>query len=116
VYPLLRQASLLVTDYSSIMFDYLLLDRPVLLFRPDHAAYTTQSRQLFDAKLANPPGPVAGTAVELLKLLKAAKESTASGQARRHLLEVLHDRRDGAAGERLVALVAEELDAALGVR
>ncbi|MFT7772946.1 CDP-glycerol glycerophosphotransferase family protein [Roseateles sp.] len=116
VYPLLSQASLLVTDYSSIMFDYLLLDRPVLLFRPDHAAYTTQSRQLFDAKLETPPGAVASTTAELLKLLKATKESAASGQARRRLLEVLHDQRDGAAGERLVALVAEELDEALGVR
>jgi CDP-glycerol glycerophosphotransferase len=40
LYPLLAQASALVTDYSSVMFDYLQLDRPVLLYRPDHAAYT----------------------------------------------------------------------------
>ncbi|HEY1130259.1 MAG TPA: CDP-glycerol glycerophosphotransferase family protein [Roseateles sp.] len=113
-YPLLRLATTLITDYSSIMFDYLLLDRPVLLFRPDHAAYTTKSRQLFDAKLATPPGPVAGTVGELLKLVKAQKEPTSSAAARHALRDALHDRADGDAGQRLLALIAQELDAALG--
>lgn len=113
-YPLLGTTTALITDYSSIMFDYLLLDRPVLLFRPDHEAYTTRSRKLFDAKLSAPPGPVAATAAELLKLLKASKEGATSAQARRALLNELHDRQDGDAGRRLLALLAEELDTAVG--
>lgn len=116
VYPLLAKTTALITDYSSIMFDYLLLDRPVLLFRPDHAAYTTRSRKLFDAKLANPPGPVATTAPELLTLVKAGKESAAARQARHALRASLHDHQDGQSGARLVGLLAEELAAALEAR
>ncbi len=115
-YPLLRQATTLITDYSSIMFDYLLLDRPVLLFRPDHEAYTTRSRQLFDAKLANPPGPVATTANELLQLIKARKEPAGAVQARHTLRDALHDRTDGDAGQRLVALIGQTLDTVLEAR
>ncbi|NCT84824.1 MAG: tetratricopeptide repeat protein [Comamonadaceae bacterium] len=116
VYPLLGKTTALITDYSSIMFDYLLLDRPVLLFRPDHEAYTTRSRQLFDAKLANPPGPVARSLAELLTLLRAGQESAAARRARHGLLQQLHDRQDDQAGPRLMALVSEELDAVLGAR
>lgn len=115
-YPLLRQATTLITDYSSIMFDYLLLDRPVLLFRPDHAAYTTQSRQLFDAKLANPPGPVASTVAELLKLIRAPKEVAGAARARHALRDALHDHADDQSAQRLLALIGRELDAIPGQR
>lgn len=113
VYPLLRMATTLITDYSSIMFDYLLLDRPVLLFRPDHEAYTTQSRQLFDAKLATPPGPVASTVGELLQFVKSHKNTAETAQALHVLRDTLHDRTDGDAGQRLVALISQELSVAL---
>jgi len=115
-YPLLRLATALITDYSSIMFDYLLLDRPVLLFRPDHQAYTTKSRQLFDAKLATPPGPVAYTMDELLQLLKAPQEPARSREARHALRDTLFDHRDDQSGARLIALIHQELDAALEPR
>ncbi len=115
-YPLLRQATTLITDYSSIMFDYLLLDRPILLFRPDHEAYTTQSRQLFDAKLSTPPGPVASTVGELLRLVKAPKEAPGAREARHSLRGALFDHPDGQAGERLLTLIGHELDAALEPR
>jgi len=112
VYPLLSKASVLVTDYSSIMFDFLLLDRPVMLFRPDHEAYVTRSRKLFDAKLATPPGPVVTSAQALVDLL-ARPENTASVRARHTMCDHLHERRDGRSADRLVALLAEELDAAV---
>lgn len=116
VYPLLRETSVLVTDYSSIMFDYLLLDRPVLLYRPDHEAYTQRSRRLFDAKLARPPGPVAHTAGELVGLLQRAADAAADRAARHALRASLHDHCDAQAGERLVQLLAAELAAALPAR
>lgn len=112
VYPLLTKTSVLVTDYSSIMFDFLHLDRPVMLFRPDHEAYVTRSRKLFDAKLATPPGPVVTSAQALVDLL-AQPENGASVRARQALLEHLHERRDGQSADRLVALLADELSAAV---
>ncbi len=47
--PLLKLADLLVTDYSSIYFDYLLLDRPVVFFPYDFDKYYRYDRSfLFD--------------------------------------------------------------------
>jgi len=113
VYPLLRQSSGLVTDYSSVMFDYLHLDRPVLLFRPDHRDYTEKSRKLFDAKLATLPGPVAADANALLALLARKDLPDAPfAAARAQLRASLYDRADGLAGERLTALIADELERA----
>lgn len=113
VYPLLRLTTTLITDYSSIMFDYLLLDCPILLFRPDHEAYTTQSRQLFDAKLATPPGPVANTIGELLQLIHTHKDTTETSRPRRMLRNTLHDSLGSDAGHRLMTLISEEIGAAL---
>lgn len=115
IYPLLREATELVTDYSSVMFDFLLLDRPILLFRPDHAAYVARSRTLFDDKMQTPPGPTVGNVAELLLALRSrAAETPAHARHRHALRDRLHDHTDGRAGERLAALLMDELSLALG--
>jgi CDP-glycerol glycerophosphotransferase len=114
IYPLLQQTTELVTDYSSVMFDYLLLDRPILLFRPDHAAYVARSRTLFDDKLDVKPGPLLSSVTELLLALRnRAAETPAYARQRRELSERLHDHRDGRAGERFAELLLEEMTLAL---
>src|SRR5690606_5765020 len=39
VYPLLRSVDVLITDYSSGWFDYLILDRPILFYAYDLEDY-----------------------------------------------------------------------------
>ncbi len=39
IYPLLRYADVLVTDYSSICFDFMLLERPIVFFDYDRQDY-----------------------------------------------------------------------------
>jgi len=116
LYPLMREVDVLVTDYSSIMFDYLLLDRPVVLYRPDHEDYVQHSRQLHDEKLLRArPGPITTNQNQLLKVLKqrdANGDSHADDRAA--LRKALFDHEDGRSSERLNALLLDELQLALG--
>lgn len=71
VYPYLPFAHLLVTDYSSVYFDFLLLDRPVVLFAFDEERYKASERDLildFDTYM---PGPRARTFDALLEQFAA---------------------------------------------
>ncbi len=45
VYPLLRFTDMLLTDYSSIYFDYLLLNRPIHFHIPDKEEYEEKDRK-----------------------------------------------------------------------
>jgi CDP-glycerol glycerophosphotransferase len=46
---LLRLSDLLISDYSSIFFDYLLLDKPIVFFPYDYEKYCSRDRSfLFD--------------------------------------------------------------------
>lgn len=57
VYPLLATVDLLVTDYSSIFFDFLLLDRPIVFFTYDDASYRERERDLVFDFSDMTPGP-----------------------------------------------------------
>jgi CDP-glycerol glycerophosphotransferase len=45
---LLHEADALVTDYSSAVYDYAILERPILFFAPDVDAYDQQGRGLYE--------------------------------------------------------------------
>lgn len=110
-YPLLAQTDALVTDYSSLMFDYLHLNRPVLLFRPDHEAYTGRSRRLWDDKLNPLPGPLHTRADTLARALcsPALGQAPQHAAARQALRTQCFDHADGRSAERLLAVLADEL-------
>jgi CDP-glycerol glycerophosphotransferase len=114
IYPLLSRCDVLVTDYSSVMFDWLHLQRPVVLYRPDHEDYTQRNRKLFDEKLRALPGPTVATAERLIATLCTAEPpSTPEHEAvRKELLGRWFDRHDGDSAERFVDLVVEEIERA----
>ncbi|MFE3251665.1 CDP-glycerol glycerophosphotransferase family protein [Streptomyces sp. NPDC059209] len=74
VSELLCLADVLITDYSSIMFDYALLDRPMVFFAPDLDAYVAERGSYFDLR-AEAPGPVAESEAELLRVMGELKKS-----------------------------------------
>lgn len=47
VYPILAVADGLITDYSSVMFDYACLNRPIAFYLPDLQSYRLKNRDLY---------------------------------------------------------------------
>lgn len=62
-------ADALVTDYSSVMFDYAILHRPILLFVPDYERYAGDIRGFY-FDMAEVPGPQCVTTEELVAQVK----------------------------------------------
>ncbi len=65
---LLLCTDLLITDYSSTAGDYVLLDRPVILYQPDLDAFVDSNRQMY-FDLRSCPYPRAETQARLMELL-----------------------------------------------
>ncbi|MCW2872278.1 bifunctional glycosyltransferase/CDP-glycerol:glycerophosphate glycerophosphotransferase [Actinacidiphila oryziradicis] len=61
-------SDVLLTDYSSVMFDYANLDRPIVIHAEDWTAYRAARGVYFDLP-AEPPGLVARTQDELIDIL-----------------------------------------------
>lgn len=47
IYPILKYSDALVTDYSSVYFDYLLLDKPIVHYVPDLEEYQEKCRGFY---------------------------------------------------------------------
>jgi CDP-glycerol glycerophosphotransferase len=103
IYPILSLADALITDYSSVYFDFLLLDRPVLFFPYDRGRYLSRDREFFFSYEDMTPGPVATVQAELLEYLSAALRpgGDAWGKRRRALRDLLFAHRDGGSAERI---------------
>ena len=72
IVPLLGKACCFVSDYSSLIVDWLLLDRPFVLFAPDEERYERE-RGFFNRPSDLGFGPVARTAGELVDLIVSGK-------------------------------------------
>lgn len=66
VYPLLAQMDILITDYSSIYMDFLLLNKPIIFIPYDLEKYLKDDRELYFNYQEYTPGPKALTFEDLL--------------------------------------------------
>ncbi len=80
---LLCAADVLVTDYSSVMFDFAILDRPIVLFCYDLEHYRDDLRGFYLDLEAEAPGPIVATPEALRRALLAAERSPDGDAARR---------------------------------
>ncbi|GGQ69426.1 bifunctional glycosyltransferase/CDP-glycerol:glycerophosphate glycerophosphotransferase [Couchioplanes azureus] len=98
-------ADVMMTDYSSAMFDFAVLDRPLVIFAPDWAAYREVRGVYFDL-MELPPGEVATTFGELVEIFRGrAYESAAAAEKRARFRERFCYLDDGGAAERVVRRV-----------
>jgi CDP-glycerol glycerophosphotransferase len=75
--PLMLISDVLITDYSSVMFDYALLDRPMIFHVPDYDDYVGQNRGAYFDLAEHAPGPLTHDDDELFGTL--ADLDTVSG-------------------------------------
>jgi CDP-glycerol glycerophosphotransferase len=67
---LLLAADVLITDYSSVMFDFAITRRPILLFAYDIDYYRDELRGMYFNLESEAPGPVLRTQDELAAALR----------------------------------------------
>ncbi|MFK0104683.1 CDP-glycerol glycerophosphotransferase family protein [Streptomyces sp. NPDC091217] len=92
----------LITDYSSIMFDYANLDRPIVVHTEDWDAYHAARGTYFDLR-SSPPGAVARTEDELIDIFATGHwRGSRSAELRAAFRERFCRYDDGRAAERVV--------------
>jgi CDP-glycerol glycerophosphotransferase (TagB/SpsB family) len=100
---LMLVSDVLVTDYSSAIYEYALLGRPMAFFAPDHAAYEGERGFYFDFR-TGVPGPIFESTEALAAWLRAGEfdlERVARFRAESF------DVADGRATERFVDEIVE---------
>lgn len=65
IYPALTFTDSLITDYSSVYFDYLLLDKPIIFFIYDFESYIAEDRKLLFDFEEFAPGQICRNQAEL---------------------------------------------------
>jgi CDP-glycerol glycerophosphotransferase len=105
---LLLAADALVTDYSSVMFDFTVTGKPVYFFTPDLDHYRGELRGFYFDLSAHAPGPVSATQDELEAAL--ADPSVPARFADRYSAwrERFNARDDGHVAERVVARMLDQ--------
>lgn len=102
VQELLAIADVLVTDYSSVMFDYGVTRRPMVFFTYDLAHYRDELRGFYFDFDTLTPGPTAGTVDELLAALR---QQTTEHSRHRDFVQRFCALEDGQASDRVLEQV-----------
>jgi CDP-glycerol glycerophosphotransferase len=116
IYPLVRSSDILITDYSSLAFDYLLLDRPLIFYRPAGDKVVVPARGFIPTLVNETPGALATDVHELIAVADItagfvrAPDTDRYRGARRNLRTKLFDYVDGNAAQRLCALIMKQID------
>ena len=93
-------ADALITDFSSVIFDYSLLDRPILFFAADEAGYTRDRGTYFDLA-AEAPGPYTTDAVSFFKEIRTLTAEDHYAEARRAFAHRYGEYEHGDAAEQV---------------
>lgn len=98
VNELMLVSDILVTDYSSVIYEFALLGRPILFLAPDEDAYDLERGFYFDFR-RDAPGPVFETTAELAAAIRGSSFDLDRVQA---FARSSFDVADGGATRRLV--------------
>jgi CDP-glycerol glycerophosphotransferase (TagB/SpsB family) len=110
IYPLLSEAAVLITDYSSVFFDYLLLDRPIIFAPFDIQQFITADRELFYNYDQVTPGPKAKDWADVLRLLREAVQDDSWKAERRRVCKRFNKFNDSNNSERVFQVICRLLE------
>ncbi|MBN2668405.1 MAG: CDP-glycerol glycerophosphotransferase family protein [Bacteroidales bacterium] len=95
IYPILKQADVLITDYSSIYLDYFLQDRPIVFYIFDYDKYLQEDRPIrsdfFDITAGSKIHKQEDLEIELLKVLNGDDQFVAERQKMRNTAYLYND-------------------------
>lgn len=98
-------ADVLITDFSSVMFDYTVTGKPILFLAPDLERYRSERGFYFDFE-ALAPGPILNTDAEVLQALGRIDQISKLYEPRyRAWQEKFNSLEDGNAAKRVVDIV-----------
>lgn len=100
----LLASEILVSDYSSIIFDYLSLDRPVILYAYDLDDYVNSARGTYFDLREHRPGPLVTSQEELVDAIRAVGDD-ADAQRRHRFRDDFAGREPGDSAAKTIATV-----------
>jgi CDP-glycerol glycerophosphotransferase len=109
---ILKMTDILISDYSSIMVDFLLMRRPVLSFAFDYDVYKQGKGFLYDLEKVLPT-PLCFTFDDLMLRLESAldyKGGDDMSEEYRQAVELFHNFSDGQSTHRVIKKIESTLD------
>ena len=103
-YQILVALDVLVTDYSSLAYEYILLERPVILYTPDYDVFVKDRELWIDYEEIAPSEPIR-TFDKLLLALDSVTKGETLPKKYHDVLEKLHSVRDGSSCEKIYAAI-----------
>ena len=101
-------ADVLITDYSSVMFDYTVTGKPIIFMTPDLERYRAERGFYFDFE-TEAPGPILNTQEEVVAALQNLGEIERNYQKKYRNWQLKFDaHEDGKAASRVIAKVFSE--------
>ena len=100
-------SDILITDYSSVMFDFALLRRPMMIYAHDYNNYKKNLRGFYFDIFEEFPGPIAENTNDLVKSIKSYNPENYNEKYMEFLNKFTYF-DDGNASEKIVGLILEK--------
>jgi CDP-glycerol glycerophosphotransferase (TagB/SpsB family) len=110
IYPLLKRVNILITDYSSVYFDFLLLDRPIIFAPFDlHEFVGLDGQELFYDYDEVTPGPKATDWKGVLEFVERNLQSDDYRIQRKEICQRFNEFQDCKSSERVYNIIKKSL-------
>ena len=103
-------SDIMITDYSSVMFDYAILKRPIIFFTFDLDDYKNNLRDFYFDMVEEVPGPICKTNEEMIDYIKNFNREDYDndyGEKYKLFNEKFNQFDDGNASKKVIELIKE---------